>query len=71
VFYSAHGSAQPKLSRKVGLERVADDLRAVHGALPGPRRVFQRGRVVLTGSAAEMGDQLERIEASYLFGSIA
>ena len=33
--------------------------------------VFQRGRVVLTGSAAEMGDQLERIEASYLSGSIA
>jgi ABC-type branched-subunit amino acid transport system ATPase component/branched-subunit amino acid ABC-type transport system permease component len=33
--------------------------------------VFQRGRVVLSGSAAEMGDQLERIEASYLSGSIA
>jgi ABC-type branched-subunit amino acid transport system ATPase component/branched-subunit amino acid ABC-type transport system permease component len=33
--------------------------------------VLQRGRVVLTGSAAEMGGQLERIEASYLSGSIA
>ncbi|HEX4730609.1 MAG TPA: ATP-binding cassette domain-containing protein [Solirubrobacterales bacterium] len=33
--------------------------------------VLQRGRVVLTGSAEEMGGQLERIEASYLTGSIA
>jgi ABC-type branched-subunit amino acid transport system ATPase component/branched-subunit amino acid ABC-type transport system permease component len=33
--------------------------------------VLQRGRVVLTGSAEEMGGQLERIEASYLSGSIA
>ncbi|HEX4752233.1 MAG TPA: ATP-binding cassette domain-containing protein [Solirubrobacterales bacterium] len=32
--------------------------------------VLQRGRVVLTGSAEEMGGQLERIEASYLTGSI-
>jgi sulfate-transporting ATPase len=33
--------------------------------------VLQRGRVVLAGSAEEMGGQLERIEASYLSGSIA
>jgi ABC-type branched-subunit amino acid transport system ATPase component/branched-subunit amino acid ABC-type transport system permease component len=33
--------------------------------------VLQRGRVVLSGSADEMGGQLERIEASYLTGSIA
>jgi ABC-type branched-subunit amino acid transport system ATPase component/branched-subunit amino acid ABC-type transport system permease component len=33
--------------------------------------VLQRGRVVLTGSADEMHGQLERIEASYLTGSIA
>jgi branched-chain amino acid transport system ATP-binding protein len=33
--------------------------------------VLQRGRVVLTGSAEEMGGRLEQIEASYLTGSIA